>query len=64
MSKSLRFLSLCAVVLCIASPLHAQSGCVDSPENPTLVLALVGSAGAFLSAARAHLKARHKSSSR
>ena len=27
--------------------LHAQSGCVNSPENPTAVLALVGSAGAF-----------------
>ncbi len=30
--------------------LHAQNpgGCVDSPENPTAVLAVVGSAGAFL----------------
>jgi XrtJ-associated TM-motif-TM protein len=25
--------------------LHAQSGCVDSPESPTLVLALIGSIG-------------------
>jgi len=30
-----------------ALPLRAQSGCVDSPEDPTLVLALVASAGAL-----------------
>lgn len=47
-----------AVLLSVALPLHAQSGCVNSPENPTLVLALVGSAGAFLASARTRLKAR------
>jgi XrtJ-associated TM-motif-TM protein len=26
-------------------PLHAQGGCVDSPESPTIVLALVGGIG-------------------
>ncbi len=40
-----------AVLFLFSAPLlHAQSGpggCVDSPENPTAVLALVGSAGAF-----------------
>ncbi len=27
--------------------LHAQGGCINSPENPTAILAVVGSAGAF-----------------
>lgn len=30
-----------------AIPLRAQTGCTDSPEDPTLVLALVGGAGAL-----------------
>jgi XrtJ-associated TM-motif-TM protein len=33
--------------LLAALPLHAQSGCVDSPENPTAVLGLIGAAGAL-----------------
>ena len=37
------FLLMLALVL----PLRAQSGCVDSPEDPTLVLALVAGAGAL-----------------
>jgi XrtJ-associated TM-motif-TM protein len=64
MSRSSRFFFLCAIFLYIASPLRAQvQGCVDSPENPTVVLALVGSAGAFLSAARTRLRRRRNSSS-
>jgi XrtJ-associated TM-motif-TM protein len=49
---------LMAVVFCaVATVAHAQggsvtSGCGDSPENPTAILALVGSAGGFLAAAR------------
>jgi XrtJ-associated TM-motif-TM protein len=35
------FMLIMAAVL----PLRAQGGCDDSPENPTLVLALVGGAG-------------------
>jgi XrtJ-associated TM-motif-TM protein len=38
--------------------LHAQDGCTDSPENPTVVLALVGSAGALFSMLRTRMKAR------
>jgi XrtJ-associated TM-motif-TM protein len=30
-----------------AIPLRAQTGCVDSPEDPTIVLALVSGAGAL-----------------
>jgi len=48
----------------VAAPLRAQTGCTDSPENPTVVLALVGSAGALFSTVRARLKARRNSSSR
>jgi len=50
-----------ALLLCSALPLHAQVGCTDSPENPTAILALVGSAGAFLATARARIKARRRS---
>jgi len=31
--------------LCIPALMHAQGGCVDSPEAPTSVLMLVGSIG-------------------
>lgn len=54
------FLGL-AAFLVIGLPLHAQTGCTDSPENPTVVLALVGSAGALLSTVRAHIRARRRS---
>jgi XrtJ-associated TM-motif-TM protein len=36
-----------AFLLLAALPLYSQGGCVDSPENPTALLALVGAAGAF-----------------
>jgi XrtJ-associated TM-motif-TM protein len=36
-----------AIMVTIAVPLRAQTGCDDSPEDPTLVLALVGGAGAL-----------------
>jgi len=36
-----------ALILAIALPLRAQTGCVDSPEDPTIVLALVGGVGAL-----------------
>lgn len=38
-------LLLALVFLAAALPLHAQIGCVDSPESPTVVLALVGGIG-------------------
>jgi XrtJ-associated TM-motif-TM protein len=50
-------LFLAAVLfLAVCAPLHAQGGCVDSPENPTAILAVVGSAGAFLVAARSRFR--------
>ncbi|HVN92974.1 MAG TPA: PExPT-CTERM protein [Terracidiphilus sp.] len=42
-------LMLTAIVL----PLRAQTGCVDSPEDPTIMLALVGGAGALFASLRA-----------
>ena len=44
--KAFRF-SLLAALMFLALPLvmHAQGGCVDSPEAPTDVLMLVGSIG-------------------
>ncbi|MGA7341781.1 MAG: PExPT-CTERM protein, partial [Terracidiphilus sp.] len=44
-------------VLGIPALVRAQVGCDDSPEDPTLVLALVASAGALVAAARTRLKA-------
>ena len=40
-------------VLAMALPIRAQSGCVDSPEDPTVVLGLVGGAGALAASLRA-----------
>src|ERR1035437_9120155 len=44
--------------------LHAQDGCTNSPENPTVVLGLVGAAGALFSTVRARLKDRRNSSNK
>jgi len=53
-----KFLPLLALgVLAVALPLHAQGGCVNSPENPTIVLALVGSASACVASVRRRFKA-------
>jgi XrtJ-associated TM-motif-TM protein len=58
--KMVRLALLALAVLAMPAVAHAQSGCTDSPENPTVVLAIVGCAGAFYSTARARLKARRK----
>ena len=68
MKKSSLLLFGAALLLAVALPLHAQDGtdgsgtCDDSPENPTAILAVVGTAGAFLASARARYKARRDSS--
>jgi XrtJ-associated TM-motif-TM protein len=67
MKKSSLGLFGLALLFALAVPLHAQDGgvgtgtCDDSPENPTAILAVVGSAGAFLAAGRARYKARRDS---
>ncbi len=60
MKKAALFLGL-VLLLFVAHPLLAQNGCDDSPENPTAILAVVGSAGAFFATARARIKARRSS---
>jgi XrtJ-associated TM-motif-TM protein len=42
-----------ALVLFPALPLRAQTGCDDSPEDPTVILALVAGAGALVTGLRA-----------
>jgi XrtJ-associated TM-motif-TM protein len=46
------------LMLAATLPLFAQSGCVDSPEDPTIVLALVSAAGLLLAGARAARRSR------
>ena len=46
-------LLLAFVLAAIAAPLRAQTGCDQSPEDPTLVLALLGGAGALVASLRA-----------
>jgi XrtJ-associated TM-motif-TM protein len=58
MNKSILALSVFVLTLSVSLPLNAQTGCTDSPENPTVVLALVGSVGALLSLARARLRSK------
>ena len=58
MKKSASLLVFSLILFSAAVPLHAQTGCADSPENPTAILAVVGSAGAFFASARARIKAR------
>jgi len=49
-----RYSLLLALMLAAAAfPLRAQTGCDDSPEDPTIVLALVGGAGALAASLRA-----------
>lgn len=50
------------LILALARPVLADDGCVDSPENPTVVLAIVGSAGALFSTLRYKARARRNSS--
>ena len=48
MKNKVRALLVVIAVMCIPVLVRAQTGCADSPENPTLVLALVASAGALI----------------
>jgi XrtJ-associated TM-motif-TM protein len=62
MKKTCLLLAGIALLSSVAVPLYAQTGCVESPENPTAILAVVGSAGAFFVSARARIKARRNQS--
>ena len=55
--KSIRHVLFAVAVILLATlPAHAQGGCVNSPEAPTAVLALVGSAAAFVSVATKRMR--------
>jgi XrtJ-associated TM-motif-TM protein len=60
MMKYALSLMVVLVALAVAHPAMAQGGgvdtCKNSPENPTAILALVGSAGGALVAARTRLR--------
>lgn len=60
--KKLWFILPIIALLSLAVPLYATDGCVQSPENPTAILAVVGSAGAFFVSVRARIKGRRNSS--
>ncbi len=57
MKKAILSLAL-ALPLILALPAHAQSGCEDSPENPTLVLAGLAGGVFAVSSLRTRLRAR------
>ena len=61
MKNVVRTLLVGLAVMAVPMLVRAQTGCEDSPENPTLVLVLIGSAGALISQARAHFRARRNS---
>jgi len=52
LKKTLLFIGL-AVMLALALPLRAQNGCVDSPEDPTIFLALLAGTGVLAASVRA-----------
>ncbi len=58
----LKFALAALVLTVLTAAAHAQggtvtSGCGDSPENPTAILAVAGSAGAFVATTRRRFEA-------
>jgi XrtJ-associated TM-motif-TM protein len=60
MKKTFLFFLVCAAMFATTTALYAQGGCTDSPENPTAILAVLGSVGGFFVLARARFRARRK----
>jgi XrtJ-associated TM-motif-TM protein len=60
MMKSICKILFVLTLVLVAMPLHAQRGCEDSPEDPTVVLALVGTAGVLLGVAQSRWAARRR----
>jgi len=56
-----RALIVAIAVMGIPALVRAQTGCVDSPEDPTVVLAVVASVGALVYEARNRLRSRWNS---
>jgi XrtJ-associated TM-motif-TM protein len=58
-NKTLTITAL-AFFLAIALPAHAQGGCIDSPENPTLILAGLAGGAFAINSLRTRFRARRK----
>ena len=56
--KKLAVLMVVTFALIVGIPAHAQGGCDDSPENPTLILAGLASGAYGISAIRVRMRAR------
>jgi XrtJ-associated TM-motif-TM protein len=57
--KLVYMLPVALLILSATTPVFAQDGgCVDSPENPTAILALVGMAAAGINQLRLHFGRR------
>lgn len=61
MKNIFRTLIVAIAVLGIPALVQAQTGCVDSPEDPTVALVLIAAAGVAASQARTYLKTRRDS---
>jgi XrtJ-associated TM-motif-TM protein len=57
MKKTLLLTAL-AFVMIVAIPAHAQGGCDDTPENPTLILAGLASGAYAFTNVRTRIRAR------
>lgn len=57
MKKTFSLFVLIAAI-CVVVPAHAQGGCDDSPENPTLILAGLAGGAYAISTLRTRLSAR------
>ena len=55
MKRNIFRISYLVLMVMAALPVYAQNGCVDSPENPTAILALLGVAGVAYSPVKAKL---------
>lgn len=58
MKKAFLYVALALAFVAAGLPAHAQSGCVDSPENPTLLLAGLAGGVYGANALRTRLRAR------
>jgi len=62
--RKVLFFALAFATAVIGSPAFAQGGCVNSPENPTAVLALAGFSAAAVSVLRSKYAARKNRSAK
>jgi XrtJ-associated TM-motif-TM protein len=62
--KKTFLLTALAFALIVAVPAHAQPGCDDSPENPTLILAGLAGGAYAISSIRTRMRARRATKNR